>query len=549
MILPAMRLRGVLNSVLRHPARYVVGLGFLSLVYWGIFAVTRRGVRFVDTYPALGTIADAALQRSLETLFLVLALGVAFSVLTTAITTLYTSDDLPFLLSLPVAPRKIFSLKVAETYLNAALLPTLFTLPVLVALGLERTAPPGYYPLALAALLALYAIPVALGSLLALVLVRLSPAGRVKETATALSVVFAAGLVLGLRALRPERLAEMTPEEVERAILRFADLEVGWLPSSWAAQAVWSALRGEVALAIYGLALLSLGLLWLTARSAALAYQEGWLRSLESGPRRRDPTPRPPAPWERLLYRLGRSGSILVKDYRLLLRDPTQWSQLLVLLALAGVYLMSVGSTQVELQRFRDALGTMNVMFMGFLLAGVGIRTAYPLVSLEGEGFWLLRTGPIKSSQIVLAKFLNALPPMLLLGGGLGWAAAALLNVSPTLAFVSPIAGLSAALVTTGLGVGLGAAFPRFDATNPAEVPLSPGGLLYMTLSLGYAALLTLILAWPAWQTLRPHGGGFYWALPEGRWLLGGLAALTLLVTALTLLFGSRRLARYEPGG
>jgi len=185
-------------------------------------------------------------------------------------------------------------------------------------------------------------------------------------------------------------------------------------------------------------------------------------------------------------------------------------------------------------------------MFLGFLLAGVGIRLAYPLVSIEGEGFWLLRTGPLNSWQIVWAKFLHALPIMAVLGTGLGLAVAHLVDVSPTLAFAAPLAGLSAAIAITALGVGLGAAFPRFDATSPAEIPLSPGGLLYMTLSLAYAGLMTLILAWPAWQALRTPG--LPWGQSEGQLLLLALAGLTLVTTAAPLAYGSRRLSRYEPG-
>ena len=67
----AMRLRGAWNSVSRRPAEYLFGLTLLSLVYWGMFSVTRRGVHFVDTFLRLGNgdIADAIIQRSLETLF------------------------------------------------------------------------------------------------------------------------------------------------------------------------------------------------------------------------------------------------------------------------------------------------------------------------------------------------------------------------------------------------------------------------------------------------------------------------------------------------
>ena len=75
--------------------------------------------------------------------------------------------------------------------------------------------------------------------------------------------------------------------------------------------------------------------------------------------------------------------------------------------------------------------------------------------------------------------------------------------MSPTLAWASPVAGLCAAFAVTGLGVGLGAAFPRFNATTPSEIPMAAGGLLYMALSLAFTLLMTVILAYPAWRALK----------------------------------------------
>lgn len=547
MTLLAMRLAGVRNAVLRAPGRHLAGAALLGAVFWGVLALTRRGVAFLDGYPAIGSVADAVARRSLEGLFLMLMLAVAFSVLTTAVTTLYASEDLPFLLALPVPAERVFALKVAETYLGAALLPAVFTVPVLVGLGLERGAPALYWALAPALALALFALPVALGCGLALALMRVAPAGRVKEAATALSVLLAAAMVVALRALRPERLSALSPEEFESLLSRIAGLDVGWLPSGWASAAVWEALEGRLAAAGVLLAVVALALLWATGRLAARAYRVGWFRGLDTAARRRDPAPRPTPPWERALARLGPAGAIVAKDLRLLLRDPTQWSQLLVLLAMAGVYLVSTASIEVPAQRFRDALGTMNLAFLAFLLAGVGVRTAFPVVSLEGEGFWLLRTGPLRARDVVLAKFGHALPAMLLLGGGIGLAAARLLDLSPALAWASPLAGLGAAVAVTGLGVGLGAAFPRFDAPNPAEVPLSPGGVLYMTLATAYAVAMTLLLAAPAWRALRSPGAAV-WNTSEGLTVLAAFGLLTALATFVPLALGWRALERYEPG-
>jgi len=548
MTLVAMRLRGALNGMLRAPLRTGFGVVMLGLVFLGVHQATVRAVRFLDGYPEIGTIADAVALRSLEGLFTVLMVGVAFSVLTGAIGTLYGSADLPLLLALPLPGWKVFGLKAAETYVSSAALPALFTLPVLVGLGMERAAPVVYYPLAFGAVAALYALPVALGALLALGLVRLAPEGRAKEVATAVSVLAAAGLVFGLRALRPEQLTALSPEQFEELLQAFARLEIGWLPSTWASDAVWRALSGEVGASAAALAALALALLGAMAFVAARAYALGWLRALDAVAPAvgRKVGRRVAAWWERPLAPLG--SGIVVKDLRLLARDAGQWSQVLVLLALGGVYFISTASLSVGVQTFRDAIGALNVALLAFLLAGVGVRVAFPLVSLEGEGFWLVRTAPVRARQVVLSKFLGALPLLLALGVGLGVAVSGRLELSPALAFAAPLAGGAAAFAVAGLGVGLGAAFPRFDAANPAEIPMSTGGVAYMVASMAYAAVLTLLFAYPSWRTLRAGASAFRWASAEGALVLGLVALVAAAFTVLPLVFGSARLARWEPG-
>jgi ABC-2 type transport system permease protein len=543
----ALRARAWWRSVRRAPVRHAFAAALLAAVAWGIAALVVAGVRWLDGYPAIGTIADAALQRSVEAFVTLLALGVAFSVLTTAVTTLYTAQDLPLLLSWPVAVQRVFALKVVETYLGSALLPALLTVPVLVGVGVARGAPVAYYPLATVAVLALYALPVAVGAAAALGLMRVAPAGRVKEVATAASVVVAAGLVLALRAFRPERLADVTPEQFEAFLAGFAALDLGASPTGWAGAVIWSGLEGRVAPAmvpLLGLTVVALGSLsWAAAR----AYQAGWMRGLDTAPRRRDPRPRRAARWERPFAAAGPPGAVVVKDLRLLARDPTQASQLLVLVALAGVYLVSTAAIEVDGQRFRDALGALNVAFLALLLAGVGVRLAFPVVSLEGEGYWWLRTAPLRTRAIVAAKMAHALPPLFALGVGLGLAQAALLDVSPNLATAAWFAGACASVATAALGVGLGAAFPKFDATQATEVPMSPGGLLYMTLALVYAAGLTVALAYPAWSTLVDPSLPV-WASAAGRASAAVALAWTAAFALPALAYGTARLDRYEAG-
>ena len=201
----------------------------------------------------------------------------------------------------------------------------------------------------------------------------------------------------------------------------------------------------------------------------------------------------------------------------------------------------------MPLRQFQDVLGALNLVFIGFMLAGVGMRLAFPLVSLEGEGYWILQTAPVTSSQVVRAKFLHALPPLLLLGGGLGLAIALLVDMSPALAFVAPVAGICSAIATTALGVGLGAAHPRFSASNPNEIPLSAGGLAYMALAFGHAVLQMLLLVIPSQRSLLGRAGS-YWSTPEGMLVLGVMLVTTVVISLAALAYGSSRLARFEQG-
>ena len=550
MTLVALRLRGALRSLTARPAWLVGAALLLGGVTYGAYRGVRAAVGWLYAYPLIDTIAPAVTQRSLEGLFLMLMAAVLFSVLVASIGTLYGSDDLEFLLAHPASTARIFGMKVLELFINAAGLPLLFTLPVLAGVGTALQAQPLFYLVSTLAAVALYSLPVTLGSLLALVLVRFSPAGRVREVATAVSISAAAAALLGLRALRPEQLLRLDPEDAEAFetfLTAFSRLEIGWLPPAWATNASWAALDGQLHAALGALLLLGgLGLA-LTGVLARVAFSRGWVRSLDATPAVRFRRSKRTSAWERLLLRaLGPTGAFMAKDARVFTRDVQQWSQVIVLAALAGVYFVSLAAIPVPTQQFRDVMGAMNIAFVSFIVAGVALRMAYPSVSYEAGSYWLLQTQPVRQRHLVLAKFLCVLPLMLVLAVGLGVAAGRVLDLSPTLAFGAPVAAGFSALGLTGLAVGMGAAHPRFRNTNPNELAMTPGALAFMGLALVYATLTTLLLARPAWTALRQPSVTAYWSSPEGLGVRGGLTALTLLATLLPLWHGARHLERFE---
>lgn len=560
--------RGLWNSVTRgNPWAYVAAAMFVSAVVYGewigVFKaleyVCNAGRTILDANASCSIVGRSISSRVLESGLLVLAAGVTFSAITTAISTLYASDDLNFLLAQPIPAARVFAVKLFDTYLSAAGVPSLLTIPPLLAIGAFFGAAWWYYPLAILAALITYVLPVALGSSIAIALMRFAPAGRVREVATGLGVVMSASLVYLIRAARPEELLrQLGQSDSDAAINRILETlgapSNPLLPSSWASDFIWTAARGDLNLSILLLSGTAVVMMLIAGWLASRAYLEGWVRGLESSRVKLDPRPRRASSMESLLGRFGAAGHLVMKDARLLFRDATQWSQLLILVALGGVYVVSVRAFPIPFDTeqsliLRNALGFMTLAFQGFVIAGVGVRMAFPSVSSEGYGYWLLRTSPISTANIVLAKFWGALPATLILALCLGYFSATSLNLSPVITLSSVLVALSSAFAITALGVGVGAAVPRFKSDNPSEIAFSAGGLIYMVLALFYSGLLVVIVARPAYLSVvnpNAYPGLSYFATLEGAIVLGVLGLVTVLGTWLPLWFGWTRLDRLE---
>lgn len=547
--LPALKLTALGHTFTKSSKGGYVFIAILALLLVsGEVYGTWRALQFLNTFGDLGTNVFA---RVLEIGLIVLTSSVTFSATTTAIQTLYLSDDLNFLLAQPIHTVRVFSMKVFETYLNTALLPTLLTLPIIITIGTFFEAPLWAYPLMMVAMLLAFAAPVGLGALLAVGLMRVAPAGKVRDVSTALGVVISAALVYAIRAMRPEVILKQAqdPAKFEELLKSFTSPSNPFLPPSWAAQSIWQSANGLWSWSLLPLLLLAIILLVTAVVLATFAYQEGWARALDSSTPKLDPTPRRASWAERLFARFGPAASLAYKDLRVTLREPTQWSQLLVVVALAAVYLVSVQAVPMPVPQFRGILGYIQLAFQGFIIAGVAVRLAFPAVSMEARGYWLLRTGPLTSRQVVLSKFWGILPITLILGLVMSITSANSLNLGPALVIMSVLISISNAFVITALGVGLGAAEPKFTADNPAELGLSTGGLIFMGLSLGYSVICLLLLARAAaGSVLRPELFPGYTSLTTIEGLVG-LMALLLLTTVgtwLALRHGWRGLEKQE---
>jgi len=452
-------------------------------------------------YAELG---DYLLRMGLSWLFLTFLSFLAFSGVVTALSTFFLSDDLRLLLVAPVAPRRLFYARFTRTVVHASWMVVIFLVPLLAGIGVAKCAPAVFYLMALLTIIPFAIIPVALGTAITLLLVNIFPARRARDILTLMGLLFAAGIVVLLRYVQPERLLQV--ESLPDVTDFFATLQspvTPLLPSFWAGEALFASLQG-------GRDLLHAGALWTTALAMTLAvrvaherwYFAGYSKAQEARKARFTQLRWLDAIARRLPISMVRRH-LFIKDFKVFLRDVSQWSQLLLLLALVLVYLYSFRVLDLERIPYmggvlKNVYGFINLALAGFVMATVAVRFVFPAVSAEGAAFWIIRTAPISLSDFLWSKFWTGLFPVLALSEGLTIIANRLLGIDPFLQVVAAAAIVFMSFALVGLATGLGARYPRFSADNPSQVAGSYGGVAFMIIAVLFILIIVALLGWPS---------------------------------------------------
>ncbi len=473
-----------------------IAVAVCSALFWAASWLTRQ----LSQYEELG---DYLLRLGLSWLFLTFLSFLAFSGIVTALSTFFLSEDLRLLLAAPVATRRLFYARFARTVAQASWMVVIFLAPVLIGIGHARCAPAGFYVTSLLAVVPFSVIPVAVGTAVTLLLVNVFPARRARDILMLMGLLFAAGLVVLLRVIRPERLlnVESLPDLAD-FVTTLQSPVTPLLPSFWAGETIFASLQG-------GRDLLHAAALWTTALGLMVLlraanerwYFTGFSRSQEA----------PKARFARLrgldaaVYALPLSGlrrQMLLKDLKVLLRDVSQWSQLLLLVALMLIYLYNF--RVLDLQRIpyisgfvKNLYAFVNLGMAGLVMATVSARFVFPAVSLEGAAFWIIRTAPVSLRDVLWSKFWTGFVPLFLMTEALTILANELLGVEPFMKAASAGAVLFMSLALVGLATGLGARYPRFGAAA-AEAAGSYGGVAFMIQAVLYVIVMIALIGWPS---------------------------------------------------
>ncbi|MGC9328785.1 MAG: putative ABC transporter permease subunit [Candidatus Hinthialibacter sp.] len=413
-----------------------------------------------------------------------------YSSVLTALSSFYRSDDLPFLLSTPIHVPFILFMKWLDTAIRSGATLSLLALPPIIALGVQLHLSPLFYVVYVTAVLAFASVGVSIGVWLAMLLAAVFPVKRMHQTLAIVGLCLAAFVITAMRFLHLETL--WSEDALQNPLLLFLQqdhsLLTRYAPGRLFAMAVdpfitsngssWSLWSVIGASAVF-LAAILLG--------GRRLFMRGWWKSQEQG----DPEVRTSS----LLANRpsGRSRTsplrtLLWKDWLMIKRDSSIWTQLFMMLPLAALYLLNLSFLPLEVNEFAPYYALADVGLVGLIIAALGARYLFPVASREGEAVWIIFVSPVKPAKIIGQKILLNVPPVMLLAVILLLGSALILHLPVPWTLWTLWYGTMISLFICLSAVLMGFCFPSFHYRHLLEVSLGKGSFFFMTLALAQIA-------------------------------------------------------------
>ena len=319
--------------------------------------------------------------------------------------------------------------------------------------------------------------------------VRYFPAENIRNIAIAVSGIFMAVFVIYFRALQPEKLTGAGQEEIMGFVSNLRTTDNLLFPHTNLMEIIkavtrYGSLRAVLPLLIF--TSVSIIIFYAVLQAAKLLYFQGFAKK---GIYKKEKALSAEYIFKPSFIFKAQAG----KDLRYLIRDTSQWIQVVFLFGLVAIYLFNMYKLPEDLFNLKNIIYFLNIGFVGFVLAAVGARLILPVISTEGRAFWIMRVAPVSMTRYVLYKLINFGLPLVLLGQVV---AAASIYILKSDAFINYITMFSTFVITVAIasmGVGFGAYFAKFTIKNPEDLITGVAGLVYMFASSIFIVLVLMV--------------------------------------------------------
>jgi len=534
------------ESIVKNVGSFLVYTGFSV----GAFLFTREVIAFLLEQVHIG---QFLLHRFLSMLLYVFFLSVNVGNIIVSFSTLYKSNEVSYLLTKPLSHTNLFVIKFLDNFFYSSTTLFLIGLSVLLGYGSYFHHSWTFYGWAMMLLFIPFMLLAAtIGVMMLMGLMKLAAKFGVRTVIIGLSSAYALSVYAFFRLTNPMKLVNEVMQYYPNVNQYFGYLDPPFsrfLPNHWVAEVLyWTGTENPAH---------ALPFLYILLASCALAcvatvllahrwYYPTWLASLEMRVQRGDSS-------KKGMFRFAgdsvlrpQTEVLLKKEFWQFFREPSQWIHLCVILLLLVIFTGSMVQIRtVQVTPFLQTVSYMVIfLFNAFLISSIALRFVYPLISIEGEAFWKIRSSPISLHAVAGLKFGLALCTTFILGQLLNGLSNRPLELTQALSTSSVINVGFVTLAMVGLSFGMGSFFATYEEKNPIRVASSQGASLTFLLSLIYLVFLVGVLVIPVRRHFESIFGGFSQAAPGLGMAIIAIGSVSLLVAGLSYAASVRSLKR-----
>ena len=470
---------------------------FLAGYLGGAFEAFLWGFSFLKSFPVIGI---PILINLWYFFFFILFLMLIFSNTAIFYSFLHHKEEQDFLFSLPLINEVVFLKWFSECLVFSSWGFLFLSGPLIISVGIVMKAGTFYFFGAVVFLLLFLLVTTGLGIALALILSIVKRKRRNVLLGGLFLVFFMYLLFFALR--MPDFIGEGEWPFVVFMMNFFKQLDISQklcFPSTWVARGLWAFMNNDMrSVMVFGQLLIATAVLFVYVLTLFAGKR---LLTACNNVRHGVKTAVGSVIFGKCSLRSA-LWQFACKDFKVFIRDPGQYIQFIIILALVILYATNLrGLTEFIDRRFwRLTIYFMNISALSLTASAMAIRLLFPQLSLEGKRFWLIGLAPLKKYQFIIGKALPGFLLIIISTGSIMVYANVMMSTSKLLMVFSLIVHAVMVFSLCSLSLGMGMLYPNLRDEDPTKIMSGFGGILTLLLSMLYIALVVSLLAFPVYR-------------------------------------------------
>lgn len=489
----------------------IIGTLIFLLFGLGIYFFTKGVLRYVLEEIHIG---QFLLHRFISILLFVFFISITAGNIIVAYSMLFKSNEVFHLITKPIKHEKLFFIRMIESILYSSPTFLLIGFAVLIAYGVYFKLEIYYYPISIIFIFIPFVFSAALiGVIILIFLLLLTDKIGLHLTIFSIVSFYLITIYSFFKIINPKNLVTEVMKYYPHFDFNFSFLihPINYfLPNHWFTESLFYLNKVNLEFSFKYILLIDLLFIFLIICATFIGnkfFYKSFLIALELKARKQKEDLKKVSSSYKKIFLDFRSKSIfsaqidslLKKEFHQFFRETAQWIHLGVISFLIIIFISSI--SRIDVIKTFPFLQTVTYLtifiFNSFLISSMCLRFVYPVLSIEAQAFWKIKSAPVKPITLIKAKLLPLLIIILTIAEILNYFSHLSIHLGNVLKIYSSVNILSISLTLVALNFGFGSYFVTFDEKSPVKIASSRGATISFLFNMIYLIFLIIVLIIP----------------------------------------------------